>query len=241
MPYRIGLLPCYLLLAALAGAITTSPASGQADSQLRARSAVSLTIVQTRPVGALGDNIGLGYGLTGSFLLPLDPRGVLSLRADIGAAEYGSEVKRSPFSESAGGRVEVNVRTVNAIVPASLGLQLTLPTGPLFTYASAGLGGQAFYTESRVEPTSGHSAIASTINQSDVTPAWTFGGGVYVPLRIASSNLQLDIGAQYIGGGRAQYLAPGSITDLPGGQIGFTPMESSTHLVVVRFGIRMGL
>jgi hypothetical protein len=239
MPY----LKSFGTLAAVAALATVGPRSlvAQTDSQYRARSAISLTIIQTRPVGALGDNIGLGYGITGAFLLPLDRRGTLSARLDVGAAEYGSDVKRTAFSESVGGRVEVNVRTVNAIVPASLGLQLTLPTGPLFTYATAGVGGQAFYTESRVEPVSGGAAIASTINQSDVAAAWTVGGGIYLPLHIRTTSVAIDIGAQYISGGRAEYLAPGSIHDLPGGQIGFTPMESSTHLVIVRLGARIGL
>ncbi|HKH91902.1 MAG TPA: hypothetical protein VKA54_08865 [Gemmatimonadaceae bacterium] len=34
---------------------------------------------------------------------------------------------------------------------------------------------------------------------------------------------------------------PGSITDLPGAQISVTPLESATHLVVVRFGAGIGL
>jgi hypothetical protein len=36
-------------------------------------------------------------------------------------------------------------------------------------------------------------------------------------------------------------LAPGSIVDLPGGKVRISPMESATHLVVVRFGARIGL
>lgn len=229
---------------AAAGALTALGARtsiAQADGEVRVRSTVSLSFVQTRPVGALGRNIGLGYGLTGAFLLPLDRRGMLSLRAEVGAAEYGSDVMRTPFSESVGGRVEVNVRTINAIVPATVGLQLTMPTGPALSYLTAGVGGQLFYTESRVEPTSSGFALASTVNQSDAAPAWTVGGGIYLPIRVASARVLLDLGAQYIGGGRAKYLAPGSIADLPNGEIAITPMQSSTHLVLLRLGARMGL
>jgi hypothetical protein len=53
-------------------------------------------------------------------------------------------------------------------------------------------------------------------------------------------NLMLDIGAQYVDGGNAEYLAPGSIVDLPGGEISIAPMESSTHLVALRLGVRIG-
>ena len=53
--------------------------------------------------------------------------------------------------------------------------------------------------------------------------------------------VQLDMGVQYVNGNRSQYLAPGSIADLPGGQIKISPLESSTHMVIVRVGARIGL
>ena len=45
------------------------------------------------------------------------------------------------------------------------------------------VGGQAFFTESRVEQADGGSEIASTTNHSAFAAAWTTGAGVYVPLR----------------------------------------------------------
>jgi len=41
--------------------------------------------------------------------------------------------------------------------------------------------------------------------------------------------------------GLACQLAPGSITDLPSARSSVTPLESAAHLVVVRFGTRIGL
>jgi hypothetical protein len=54
-------------------------------------------------------------------------------------------------------------------------------------------------------------------------------------------NASLDLGFQYINGGRAQYLRPGSIEDLPNSQIRITPLESETHLTLIRLGVRIGL
>lgn len=206
-----------------------------------ARSAVAFALVQTRPVGALGDNIGAGYGLAGAYLLPLDRRGMLSLRADLGGAEYGHETRRTAFSESVGGRVEVNARTANTLAYGSIGLQLTVPVGPIMPYVNGGIGAQAFYTESGVMPIGGGPALASTVNQFDAAPAWTVGGGVYVPLSLGRLNFMLDVGAQYVHGGTAEYLGTGSIVDLPDGQITIATMESSTRMLAVRVGARIGL
>jgi hypothetical protein len=39
----------------------------------------------------------------------------------------------------------------------------------------------------------------------------------------------------------ARYFAPGSITDLPGGNVSISAVESATHLIVLRAGARIGL
>ena len=215
--------------------------SSAAPSELALRSSGSVSLIQTRPQGAFGKNIGFGYGVNGAYLLRLDPAGILSIRADVGVVEYGNESKRAALSETVGGRVQVNVRTTHYIVPMSVGPQLTWPTGLLRPYVNAGVGGQAFFTESRVEQTDGGSEIASTTNHSAFAVAWTTGAGVYVPLRMRAAKVQLDMGVQYVNGNRSQYLAPGSIVDLPGGQIKISPLESSTHTMIVRVGARIGL
>jgi opacity protein-like surface antigen len=215
--------------------------SAQDESPPRARPAVSISLAATRPLGELGHNIGSGYGAAAAFLLPITRSGSLSLRADVGASQYGSESRRTAFSESVGDRVEVKVRTTNNYVPASIGLQLTLPAGPVLPYVNAGVGMHAFYTESSVGPTAWGESLVSTVNHSDVTAAWTLGGGLYIPVHVGRVRAALDLSAQYVQGGRARYLAPGSITDLPGGHISVTPMESGTRLVAVRVGARFAL
>ena len=46
---------------------------------------------------------------------------------------------------------------------------------------------------------------------------------------------------QYINGGRARYLAPGSIIDLQGAEVRISSLESTTHLVMLRVGARIAL
>lgn len=204
------------------------------------RSSVSVAVSQTRPMGLLGRNIGLGYGISGAYLFRLDRDGVLSIRADVAGIQYGNESKHTPFSETVGGRVQVNVRTTNYIIPMSVGPQLAWPSGAIRPYVNAGVGAQLFLTESAVEGSDNFTVIASSTNQSDAAAMWVAGGGVYVPVVPGLNRVQLDLGVQYVSGGRARYLAPGSIVDLPAGQLRITPFESETRLVKLHVGARIG-
>ena len=60
-----------------------------------------------------------------------------------------------------------------------------------------------------------------------------------MPVYVGKTSVQLDLGVQYVAGGRTQYLTSGSIVDLPGGAIRVTPIESETHMLVVRVGARI--
>jgi opacity protein-like surface antigen len=208
-------------------------------SELARRSSGTLSFIQSRPQGTLGKNIGLGYGVDGAYLLRLDDTGIWSLRASVGGVSYGGESRRADLGRSVGGRVELDVTTSNYIVPMSIGPQLSWPTGIVRPYVNAGVGGQLFFTESRLQGTGDNTAFASTTNHSAVTAAWSVGGGVYVPLYVGKSHLDLDLGVQYFGGGTARYLAEGSIVDQPGGQVTVTPLESTTHLAIIRLGARL--
>ena len=205
------------------------------------RSSGTLSFMQSRPQDALAGNIGLGYGVNGAYLFRLDDAGVFALRADAGFLQYGRESKRVPLSSTIGGRIQVDVSTSNYLVPLSIGPQITWPKGAVRPYANGGIGGQFFFTQSSVEGSDDFGSFANTTNQWDKTFMWVAGGGVYVPLYQKRFNVLLDVGAQYVNGGRARYLKPGSIEDLPDSQIRITSMESETHLVLVRLGVKIGM
>jgi opacity protein-like surface antigen len=205
------------------------------------RSSGGVAFIQSRPLGAFGANIGFGYGAEGTYLFRLDRRGILSLRGDVGIADYGNESKQVPLSSTIGGRVQVRVSTNNYLVPMSIGPQLTWPTGGVRPYVNAGIGGQAFYTESHVDGVNDSNDFGRTTNQSDFTSSWSAGGGVYVPLSERHVKVLLDLGVQYYAGGQASYLRPGSIVDLPDSQIAIVPLHSETHLLLARVGVKIGL
>ena len=233
-----------LVLASATAAAQDSTANKPAErgpSELARRSSASLSFIQSRPQGAFGRNVGLGYGLDGAYLFRLDDAGIWSLRVSAGIVSYGNESRRTTLGESVGGRILVDVKTSNYIAPVSIGPQVTWPAGSLRPYVNAGIGGQAFFTESHLEGTRDRTAFASTTNHSSFAASWTMGGGVYMPVYSGKTKVQLDLGVQYLNGDRTSYLAPESITDLPGAQISITPLESATHLVILRFGARIGL
>jgi hypothetical protein len=247
-----------LFRAALLGAvIVVSPALAQdssvcvcvqptvrTPSEFELRSAGSVAFVQSRPTGAFRQNIGLGYGGMGTYLFRLDRAGALSLRAEGGLLGYGYESFHAPLSTTIGGRIQVKVSTTNYVVPLSIGPQVAWPTGSIRPYANAGIATQIFYTESGIEGTDDDIGdYPSTVNQSDWTRSWVFGGGVYMPIyndKTDKTTLAIDLGVQYFTGGHAQYLRPGSITDLPNARISINPFESDTHMMLVRIGVRIG-
>jgi len=207
-------------------------------SEFALRSAGTITFIQSRPQGALGQNIARGYGVDGAYLFRLDHQGMFSLRLAAGIVDYGHEAQHVPLSSTIG-RVQVKIKTTNYLSQLTIGPQFTWPRGLVRPYVNGGIGGQVFWTESNVEDiNSDDSGDLSTTNQSDWTSAWTLGTGVYVPV---APGVSIDAGVQFVQGGRAQYLKPGSIHDL-GNQIVITPLESAnTHVALVRLGIRIGL
>ena len=227
-------------LTAVMGRSSAAQTVANASSDFVRRSSISIAVTQIRPMGSLADNIGLGYGVSGAYLFSLDSQGILSLRADFAGVQYGNESKRTAFSETVGDRVQVRTRTSNYIFPMTIGPQLAWPSGPVRPYVNAGVGAQAFVTESDVEGVDDLFVIARSTNQSDVALAWVAGGGISVPIVRGATRAQLDLSMQYINGGRARYLAPGSILDLQGGEVRIASLESTTHLLMLRVGARIG-
>ncbi|MEP6495862.1 MAG: outer membrane beta-barrel protein [bacterium] len=235
--------PAALLSVALAAPAVAQNSGEHVPSELELRSSGNVALFQGRPVGDLERNIGFGYGLTGGYQFNLDRQGILSLRGDIGFSQYGSESKHVPLSPTIGGRIQVKVSTNNYLVPMSIGPQLTWPSGVIRPYVNAGIGAQAFYTESSVDDNNGNddNSQFSTTNHSDWTPTWVAGGGVYIPVYQGKTKVLLDLGVQYMLTGHTSYLRPGSITDLPNAQIQINPLESDTHMLLVRVGVKISL
>src|SRR4051812_23046742 len=170
----------HLMLAALllgaAGPLVAQDSTGcacplhhRAPNAFERRSSGTFAVIQSRPQGQFGENVGLGYGGSAAYLFALDHRGIVSLRADAGFLQYGNESKRVPLSPTIGGRIEVKLSTSNYIVPVMFGPQVTWPKGPVRPYVNGGVGGQFFFTQSHVDGDDGQFSFANTTNQHDAT------------------------------------------------------------------------
>jgi len=239
-PFAV-LLAASLSLPTAAAAQMLGPRPDRAEPvSIRGQAGGALFIAQ--PVGEFDDYVGVGFGLGGHLLLRLDPAGVMSLRVDGGFLNYGRESKRVCLSSTVGCRILVDLVTSNDILFGSIGPQLAVPSGPVRPYVNGGIGLSYFATTSSLSGTSSaNDDFARTTNFDDVTLAWSAGGGLYIPLRIGSTTLAIDLGARYLLNGEVEYLREGDIEDHPDGSITLHPTRSEANLLVWHIGVSVGI
>lgn len=195
-----------------------------------------LSAVLAVPQGEFAEFVGLGGGLAGFGVVNLDRRGSVGLRFDGSLVFYGHETQRVPLSETVR-RVLVDVTTSNFIVTLGLGPQIQRPEGVLRPYGYAGIGFSYLATVSSVSGTRGFDSFASTTNFDDFTFAWYSGGGLRVQVSHGRTPVAIDLGARYVGNGRARYLTEGSIRETSTGELVITAIESETNLVLYHLGV----
>ena len=237
----------FLCKAILAASVAAPCCVSSLHSQISARPAVQILkpsrfsigggLLFSQPKGEFANNIGNGFGGDAFGLARLDPAGALSLRADVGGLQYGSETL--PATSVFGGRTGFEVQTTNNILWGAIGPQLMIPVGPVRPYANAEIAVLGFSTTSSVRGTGQYQGetFASTENQSDNTRSWIFGGGVFIPFSGTLSLMALDVGGRYFTGGEATYLKEGAIRDNPDGSITIFPSHSKTDQVMWHVGV----
>jgi opacity protein-like surface antigen len=199
----------------------------------------SLTVASPR--GAFGDNVDAGFGIDGHVIYRLDADGLVGLRLDAGGVIYGDEHRRVPFSNTVGGRVNLDLNTTNNIGFVGVGPQIGVPNGRLRPYANGYVGVSYLFTESSLKGTSSSESFASSTNYSDATFSYGAGAGLYVPLRRGPAPISLDLGVRYHDNGRARYLREGDITDNPDNTITVHPRYTDTDLLSFHLGVSVGV
>lgn len=223
-----------------------------AASSAAASSAVGAQVIDTRsspsrfqvggdfilaqPKGELASNIDNGFGFNGTGMFRLDPGGFISIRGDMGGAQYGRESFRIPW-EPLLGRIDLEMETTNSIAWAAIGGQLQIPDGWFRPYANASIAYTNFSTESKLTESDESYEYASTTNHSDGSRAWIFGGGVVIPFGSRYALGGLNLGARYYYGSEATYLREGDIIDNPDGSVTINEQRSKTDMVVWQLGI----
>jgi hypothetical protein len=193
--------------------------------------------VMSQAKGEFANNVGRGWGFDLNGMYRLDYNGYLSIRADVGALQYGREnVDASFFGIS--GRVDLGLVTTNNIAWGAIGPQIMIPDGPFRPYANAAIAYTDFSTTSSLSDPSGQFQSASTQNAHDGSHAWVFGSGFQIPFGTSGS---FNLGGKYYYGGRATYLTKGDITDNPDGTITLHPRNSKTDMVLWHVGFTLAI
>ena len=193
-------------------------------------------VLVAQPKGEFATELNTeGFGANVAGLFRLDREGLFSIRADLGGMQYGSETFYVPYLPLTG-RVSLDVETTNNSFWGSIGPQITVPAGPIQPYVNAAIGFVDLVTRTSVRGSDSEYEYASTNNADDVTSAWIFGGGLYVPLG-RRSDWKLHGGARYFYGGEATYLKEGDIQDNPDGSVTLFPRTSKTHQVTWQVGV----
>ncbi|TVP76283.1 MAG: hypothetical protein EA352_06195 [Gemmatimonadales bacterium] len=198
--------------------------------------------IVAQPVGEFSDYVRVGGGVSGFGRVALDRAGLVSLRADLSFLTYGQERQRVCLVQPC--RVEVDLITSNDILLLDAGPELRIPLmgsdGRVGLRAGAGAGLAYFSTRSRVEDNDGET-VASDDNYSDTGLGWRAGGGLEVALSRGRTPVALDLGVEYRGNGRREYLTSGDITDLPDGSLEFNVRRSDADFLLWRVGVSVGL
>jgi len=230
----------YAVIAAITFFFTGCAAMAQTTQPTRFNAGGSF--IGSFPQGDFAANAGRGLGAAGTFLYHLNSAGWASVRFDALWTQYGKETKRVPLSETVGERVLVNVNTTNEMGAFGVGPEFSLPFGPIRPYVNGAFNGVIFRTYSSVEGSNSENEnFANTKNHGDSTTAWSYGGGVRIPVNKKSVGIDLDFGFRYYKGGTASYLNESSIIDRPNGEITVIPFRTSTPFIVYMIGVKFRL
>ncbi len=240
---------CFVFL----GVLLWHPAGGQtASAQAYDRPSITgvgrLNFVVGLPSGAFRDQIqrsGFGGNLFAGAHFGRTP---LVLGVDLGFLVYGRSVDTVPFSGTVGPRVTVEVVTTNSILEPHLVLRLQPQIGRVQPYVDGLLGFKYLFTQTRVrdEDRSDNEDIASSTNFQDLT--WSGGAAAGIDVQVYRAapdedvrRVGLHLGAQYLVGGRAEYLAGGSLEDTnDNGQLDDAELDirrSTTTLIQPQVGV----
>lgn len=212
----------------------------QEEWQLPPRAHVGINLLVGEPVGEFDEYVGAGVGVDFFGRLPLDRRGILSLRGDLGFIIYGHESKRVCF-QGVGCRVQARLQTTNNIFMGGIGPELAIPMERARPYINAVMGFSYFSTTSSLEDIWGGEDSFSTENLGDGTVSWGIGGGVEINLHRGRTPIDLNLGFRYHENGTVKYLTKGAILDHPDGSITLYPIVSDANLVSYQIGITIGI
>ena len=202
--------------------------------------ALGISFLVGDPLGAFSDYVDAGFGAEFFGRFPLEPQGLVSLRAELGFLIYGYESKRVCF-EGVGCRVQARLQTTNNIFYGGIGPELGLPLDWIRPYVNASLGFGYFNTTSSLESLWGERDLFSTENLGDGTFSVGVGWGLEMNVLRGRVPVAINLGARYHKNGTMEYLTEGDILDHPDGSVTLFPIVSEANLITYRVGVTVGI
>lgn len=201
------------------------------------------TISVSQPTGQFRRFAGVGVGIAANAAVSADRAGILGLRVEGGAQNYGRAA--GPAQTVTGPLFSNQYRQVtsNDIYWGALGPQLSVPLGPVRPYAFGTLGVANFATTSRLiglglDGRQSQSLEISDLRNFAVTRG--YGGGLRfrVPRGLGRTPLSVDLGAKAHLIRSARYLQPGFFS--PTQDLSLREVRGQANFVTYHLGFSAG-
>jgi hypothetical protein len=231
-----------LLLPALSAAhAQLIPAAGS-QGRPDARHSVGIAFDVAQPLGDFSRNVRNGFGLDGMGSLGLDPRGIFSLRAQLGWIQYSRKTETF-WVDNGFGLFELESETKSGVFTFGVGPQLMAPSGNARPYVAGTIGLSRFSTSTAINVPASQSnsgtteEIASQTVSSDNLLSLTGSAGIAFHLSLFGNSALADLGVRYVHNGLAKYVSSDGVQYNGTGDATITPTESEADFLTYRLGV----
>jgi opacity protein-like surface antigen len=192
----------------------------------------------SQPLGQFAHSVHDGHGFDLHLAWRLGTKGAVVLRFEGASLRYGEQTQTIRFNAATGDRVQIDMTTANEIYWFSAGPELMRTHGRIRPYVNGGLGLADFNTNTSVNPQGQTDAIATSSNFDKRKLSYGAGIGMLVAVaRYGDETAYIEAGARFHENGRARYLRPGAIENLPDGSIRVSPTTSAANFLTYHLGL----
>jgi opacity protein-like surface antigen len=202
-----------------------------------------LTLSVSQPTGQFRRFAGVGVGIAANAQVSADRGGVLGLRVEGGAQNYGRSAGPAQTVQGLLFANQYRQVTSNDIYWGAVGPQLSVPVGPVRPYAFGTVGVANFTTSSRLIGLGIDGRQSQSLEITDLRNFATtrgYGGGVRfrVPRGPQRTAFSVDLGAKAHLIRSAQYLVPGLVS--PAQDPALRSIRGQANFVTYHLGISAG-
>jgi hypothetical protein len=196
-----------------------------------------------QPLGQFGDNVRRGFGADGFGTLGIDPRGIFSLRGELGYIRYNRKAEEFVAYTGLGYYSELESETTSGVLTGGIGPQLMLPEGLIRPYVGGTVGFARFATNTSINIPSYRSNTGQkeTLYDETVSSDWILSvaavGGIAFQLNFLGRGVLADLGVRWHRNGEADYVSSEGVFYDGTGTPSITPTRSEANFLVYRLGI----